>query len=52
LIGGYHLAFLIGAGLVVAAIVVAVTVLRPEREEEIQADAELAGAEPADCEAA
>jgi EmrB/QacA subfamily drug resistance transporter len=27
---GYHLAFLIGAGLVVAAIVVAVTVLRPE----------------------
>jgi MFS family permease len=52
LIGGYHLAFLIAAGLVVAAIVVAVTVLRPEREEGIQADAEPAGAEPAECEAA
>jgi EmrB/QacA subfamily drug resistance transporter len=31
LTGGYHLAFWIGAGLVVAAIVVALTVLRPER---------------------
>jgi EmrB/QacA subfamily drug resistance transporter len=30
LVGGYHLAFLIGAGLVVAAIAVAVTVLQPE----------------------
>jgi MFS family permease len=30
LTSGYHLAFLIGAGLVVAAIVVAVTVLQPE----------------------
>ena len=32
LTGGYHLAFFIGAALVVAAIVVALTVLRPERE--------------------
>jgi EmrB/QacA subfamily drug resistance transporter len=31
LTGGYHLAFYIGAGLVVAAIAVAVTVLRPQR---------------------
>jgi MFS family permease len=45
LTGGYQLAFLIGAGLVVLAIAVAVTVLEPERREEIQA-------EPADCEAA
>ena len=47
LTSGYQLAFLIGAGLVVIAIAVAVTVLEPERkaEEEIQA-------EPADCEAA
>jgi EmrB/QacA subfamily drug resistance transporter len=47
LTGGYQLAFLIGAGLVVIAIAVAVTVLEPERkaEEEIRA-------EPDDCEAA
>jgi hypothetical protein len=32
LTGGYHLAFLIGAGLVVAAIAVAVIVLQPERK--------------------
>jgi EmrB/QacA subfamily drug resistance transporter len=46
---GYQLSFLIGAGLVAAAIVVAVTVLQPEGRamEEIQARAE-----PADCEAA
>jgi MFS family permease len=51
---GYQLAFLIGAGLVVVAIAVAVTVLKPEgrAKEEIQAEAEPAGAEPADCEAA
>jgi MFS family permease len=49
LISGYHLAFLIGAGLVVVAIAVALTVLQPER----QAMAELQPeAEPADCEAA
>jgi EmrB/QacA subfamily drug resistance transporter len=49
LTGGYHLAFLIGAGLVVVAIAVAVTVLKPERqaEEAFQAEAELA-----ECEAA
>ena len=34
LTSGYHLAFVIGAGLVVAAIVVAVTVLEPERQAE------------------
>jgi EmrB/QacA subfamily drug resistance transporter len=49
---GYHLAFLIGAGLVVAAIAVALTVLKPERQEESQAEAEPVVAEPADCEAA
>jgi EmrB/QacA subfamily drug resistance transporter len=30
--GGYHLAYLIGAGLILAAIAVAVTVLQPERK--------------------
>jgi EmrB/QacA subfamily drug resistance transporter len=50
LTGGYHLAFLIGAGLVVAAIVVAVTVLEPP---ESQAKEAFQGeAEPAECEAA
>jgi EmrB/QacA subfamily drug resistance transporter len=43
LTSGYHLAFLIGAGLVVAALVVAVTVLQPE---------ELAGSESVCSEAA
>ncbi len=49
LTSGYHLAFGIGAGLVVVAIAVALTVLQPERqaEEEIQTEAE-----PFDCEAA
>jgi EmrB/QacA subfamily drug resistance transporter len=47
LTGGYQLAFLIGAVLVVVAIAIAVTVLEPERGEEMQAEAE-----PADCEAA
>ncbi|HEV7459143.1 MAG TPA: MFS transporter [Solirubrobacteraceae bacterium] len=43
LTSGYHLAFLIGAGLVVAAIVVALTVIQPEaRPQEAHA-----GAEPA-----
>jgi EmrB/QacA subfamily drug resistance transporter len=47
LTSGYHLAFGIGAALVLVAIVVALTVLQPERqaEQEIQA-------QPADCEAA
>jgi EmrB/QacA subfamily drug resistance transporter len=47
LTGGYQLAFLIGAGLVVVAIAVAVTVLEPERQakREVRAEAE-------DCEAA
>jgi EmrB/QacA subfamily drug resistance transporter len=47
LTSGYHLAFGIGAGLVVVAIMIAVRVLQPEQEvsDEIQA-------EPFDCEAA
>jgi EmrB/QacA subfamily drug resistance transporter len=53
LTSGYHLAFLIGAGLIAVAIAVAVTVLEPERraEEGIQAQ-DQAEAEPAECEAA
>jgi MFS family permease len=48
LVSGYHLAFVIGAGLVVAAIVVAVTVLQPEeRPGEAAAAAESAYAEAA-----
>jgi predicted MFS family arabinose efflux permease len=46
LTGGYHLAFLLGAVLVLAAIAVAVTILRPERRQE-----RVAVAEPV-CEAA
>jgi hypothetical protein len=49
LTGGYHLAFAVGNGLVVAGIVVALTLLRPERlgahEEDVEAG--LARAEPA-----
>jgi MFS family permease len=48
LVSGYHLAFVVGAGLVVAAIVVAVTVLQPEeRPAEAPAAAESACAEAA-----
>jgi MFS family permease len=54
LTGGYQLAFLVGAGLVVVAIAVALTVLEPARqpEEGFDAEAERAGCETADCEAA
>jgi EmrB/QacA subfamily drug resistance transporter len=55
LTSGYHLAFLIGAGLVVAAIGVAVGVLRPPAaavEEEQPEPEELATAEPAYSQAA
>jgi EmrB/QacA subfamily drug resistance transporter len=54
LTSGYHLAFLIGAGLVLAAIVVAVTVLERVEQPEVQAasDDESADAEPAYSEAA
>jgi EmrB/QacA subfamily drug resistance transporter len=48
LTGGYHLAFLIAAGLVIVAIVVALTVLQPQG----QVAAETADAEPGCCEAA
>ena len=47
LTSGYHLAFGIGATLVLVAIVVAVTVLQPERQAEPGADVD-----PAECEAA
>ena len=46
--GGYHLAYLVGAALVVVAIAVAATVLKPPAMEQ----AELVGAEPAGSEAA
>jgi EmrB/QacA subfamily drug resistance transporter len=49
---GYQLAFLIGAGLVVAAIVVAVTVLQPERQAADESEPEVVEAEPAFSEAA
>jgi EmrB/QacA subfamily drug resistance transporter len=49
LTGGYHLAFVVAAGLVVAALVVAITVLRSGRVAE--ADASLDAAEPAYSEA-
>ncbi len=53
LTGGYQLAFLIGAGLVLAAIAVAVTVLEPPEVSEQEAVAELPEeAEPAYSEAA
>jgi EmrB/QacA subfamily drug resistance transporter len=52
LTGGYHLAFLIGAALVLAAVAIAVTVLQPEKRaaEAVGEDAD--GAEPAYSEAA
>ena len=49
---GYQLAFLIGAGLVVAAIVVAVTVLQPEPRAAQESEPEVVEAEPAYSEAA
>jgi hypothetical protein len=53
LLGGYHLAFLTSAGLVVAAVGLALTVLRSETvAEEAEAEPELARAEPAYAEAA
>ncbi|PZR67973.1 MAG: MFS transporter [Solirubrobacterales bacterium] len=49
LTGGYHLAFLIGAALVLAAVVVAVTVLQPENKatEPVASEADRSCAEPA-----
>jgi len=49
LTGGYHLAFIVAAGLVVAALVVAITVLSSGRVEE--AEARLDAPEPAYSEA-
>jgi MFS family permease len=45
LTGGYHLAFVIGAGLAIAAIGIAVTVLRPAAAPEQEVEAEPAEAE-------
>jgi MFS family permease len=47
LTSGYHLAFLIGAGLVAVAVVVAATILQPEERAEVQGatEPEPAGAE-------
>ena len=56
LTGGYHLAFLVGAALVVGAGTLGVTILRPKRQpaeaRTSERPAELASAEPAVCEAA
>jgi EmrB/QacA subfamily drug resistance transporter len=53
LTSGYHLAFLIGAVLVIVAIAVALTVLRPPAVvEQAEADGELTSPEPAYAEAA
>jgi EmrB/QacA subfamily drug resistance transporter len=52
LTSGYHLAFWIGAALVLASIVVAVTTLQPEAEAEAGTQADRGGAEPAYSEAA
>jgi EmrB/QacA subfamily drug resistance transporter len=49
---GYHLAFVVGVGLVVAAIVVALTILQPERPATQEAGAESPDAEAAYSEAA
>jgi EmrB/QacA subfamily drug resistance transporter len=48
---GFHLAYLIGAGLVLASLVIAVGVLRPEPKPAEGDPRELAGAEPAYSEA-
>ncbi len=52
LTSGYHLAFFIGAGLLVAAIGVALTVLEPAAAVEQEEEAVFADAEPAYSEAA
>jgi hypothetical protein len=53
LTGGYHMAFLIGAGLVVAAVAIAAAVLEPAPRAQARAtaDSEPAGARAALCEA-
>lgn len=54
LTGGYHVAWIIGAGLVVTAVAVAATILRPDRtaEQETGTVEELRREEPAYSEAA
>ena len=49
---GYHLAYLVGAGLIGLAILVALVVLRPDRAAEQQAGAAMPAPEPALAEAA
>jgi MFS family permease len=45
LVGGYHVAFAIAAGLIVSAILVAVVVIQPDKQAEV-AEVEPQGAEP------
>jgi EmrB/QacA subfamily drug resistance transporter len=45
--GGYHLAYLVGAALILAAVVVAVVVLQPQDKAAQAVEAEPAGVEPA-----
>jgi EmrB/QacA subfamily drug resistance transporter len=52
LTNGYHLAFLIGAGLVAVAVAVAATVLQPEAVAAQEVEAEVVAGEPAYSEAA
>jgi EmrB/QacA subfamily drug resistance transporter len=52
LTGGYHLAFLIGAGLVLAAVAIAAVVLEPAPRAQAAAESEPARAQPALCEVA
>jgi EmrB/QacA subfamily drug resistance transporter len=52
LTGGYHLAFVIGAVLVLAAVAVTLTVVQPERRPAAAAEAEPARADPCYSEAA
>jgi EmrB/QacA subfamily drug resistance transporter len=50
--GGYHLAYLVGAALILAALAVAVSVLQREPKPEPVEEPDLGAAEPAYCEAA
>ncbi|HEV7885539.1 MAG TPA: DHA2 family efflux MFS transporter permease subunit [Solirubrobacteraceae bacterium] len=52
LTGGYHLAFIVGGGLVLAALLVAATVLRPANAVLVAEEEDIAAPEPAYAEAA
>jgi multisubunit Na+/H+ antiporter MnhE subunit len=47
LVGGYHLAFVIALGLIVAALVVALTILKPDRAAAPENDEPARSSEPA-----